>query len=284
MINHLQNNTIKGAIIMKVSLHLLLVACLTAISAAQASSTASINATISFTLTDIQVGGMSAEADFDYENDGGTEASGSFEEVFIFGGTGTTSGSSSGSLNGTTIDPMLDGDPLAVGDTFALTSSSQSTSNTGAGVQRNQFSNISFGFLNFTDDGVGGNDTLSFLFDYSLSYTTSLTNDVAGDGAFAEFEMLITTFDDGLPTIEALNLFPQSTPSQIFEGNFGAGTTMPADGRSGSFELQLTESGFFDFTSKGIAVTNINTVPVPAAVWLFGSGLLGLVGAARRKA
>ena len=26
-----------------------------------------------------------------------------------------------------------------------------------------------------------------------------------------------------------------------------------------------------------------NPVPVPAAIWLFGSGLLGLVGIARRK-
>ena len=29
---------------------------------------------------------------------------------------------------------------------------------------------------------------------------------------------------------------------------------------------------------------NIGAVPIPAAVWLFGSGLLGLVGVARRKA
>lgn len=28
---------------------------------------------------------------------------------------------------------------------------------------------------------------------------------------------------------------------------------------------------------------NVGAVPIPAAVWLFGSGLLGLVGAARRK-
>jgi hypothetical protein len=27
----------------------------------------------------------------------------------------------------------------------------------------------------------------------------------------------------------------------------------------------------------------VSSVPVPAAVWLFGSGLLGLVGVARRK-
>jgi len=29
---------------------------------------------------------------------------------------------------------------------------------------------------------------------------------------------------------------------------------------------------------------DITAVPVPAAVWLFGSGLIGLVGVARRKA
>ena len=29
--------------------------------------------------------------------------------------------------------------------------------------------------------------------------------------------------------------------------------------------------------------TRVSAVPVPAAVWLFGSGFLGLVGVARRK-
>ena len=33
----------------------------------------------------------------------------------------------------------------------------------------------------------------------------------------------------------------------------------------------------------GSALVRISAVPVPAAVWLFGSGLLGLVGLARRK-
>jgi hypothetical protein len=28
----------------------------------------------------------------------------------------------------------------------------------------------------------------------------------------------------------------------------------------------------------------LQTVPMPAAIWLFGSGLLGLIGVARRKA
>ena len=37
-------------------------------------------------------------------------------------------------------------------------------------------------------------------------------------------------------------------------------------------------------TFGGTSVTiNSTVVPVPAAVWLFGSGLLGLVGVARRR-
>jgi hypothetical protein len=48
--------------------------------------------------------------------------------------------------------------------------------------------------------------------------------------------------------------------------------------------IQLYEGGFDPtnkgYKSNGLAVTS---VPVPAAVWLFGSGLLGLVGMARRR-
>ncbi len=34
---------------------------------------------------------------------------------------------------------------------------------------------------------------------------------------------------------------------------------------------------------RGVALVRVSSVPVPAAVWLFGSGLLGLIGIARRK-
>ena len=40
----------------------------------------------------------------------------------------------------------------------------------------------------------------------------------------------------------------------------------------------------FDFNDMVLMVESVQPVPVPAAVWLFGSGLLGLVGIARRKA
>ncbi len=45
-----------------------------------------------------------------------------------------------------------------------------------------------------------------------------------------------------------------------------------------TIELGLAQSGA-DFALAGA----LTAVPVPAAVWLFGSGLLGLVGVARRK-
>ena len=48
----------------------------------------------------------------------------------------------------------------------------------------------------------------------------------------------------------------------------------------------------YDLTSDGVLIAdsistdiiNTSVVPVPAAVWLFGSGLIGLVGVARRRA
>jgi hypothetical protein len=40
----------------------------------------------------------------------------------------------------------------------------------------------------------------------------------------------------------------------------------------------------FDIKSNGVAELKYSTVPVPAAVWMFGTGLLGLLGLNRRKA
>lgn len=248
---------------------------------AQAASTSAISPTISFTLTDILVGGVSATDSMDYEADGLVQSYSDFSEQFLFGGTGSTAGSSSSSLNGTTIDPYFGDGPLAVGDTLTLTLNSQATANTGF-VNRNQIESVDFSYLNNTDDGTGNPDTLSFMFDYSVSYTTSLTNDVAGDQAFVTFRTTVELSDDfGTTTID---LFPQSTPDELFELSFAAGTVTPGDTRSGSFVLDLSDySGSFLFEATAGTPTNINAVPLPAAVWVFSSGLLGLVSIARRK-
>jgi hypothetical protein len=41
---------------------------------------------------------------------------------------------------------------------------------------------------------------------------------------------------------------------------------------------------FAQGTSGQISVVSSSSVPIPGAMWLFGSGLLGLLGMARRKA
>ena len=48
--------------------------------------------------------------------------------------------------------------------------------------------------------------------------------------------------------------------------------------RYGWFDYNEFDVPAFDNTSM-----SVNAVPVPAAVWLFGPGLIGLIGIARRK-
>ena len=48
----------------------------------------------------------------------------------------------------------------------------------------------------------------------------------------------------------------------------------------GAVSTQNRGSGIF---YDNLEFAQVTTVPVPAAVWLFGSGLLGLVGVARRR-
>lgn len=68
---------------------------------------------------------------------------------------------------------------------------------------------------------------------------------------------------------------------------FGPGGPAYPFGDDGIASSPMTTEPFpgqnaaFDFTT--INATNVPQVPVPAAAWLFGSGLLGLVGVARRR-
>jgi streptogramin lyase len=49
-------------------------------------------------------------------------------------------------------------------------------------------------------------------------------------------------------------------------------------------ELTFDEAGSLYFVAEdGVSIVKLSAVPVPAAVWLFASGLAGLVGMARRK-
>ncbi|MCG7990062.1 MAG: hypothetical protein JAY99_13875 [Candidatus Thiodiazotropha lotti] len=47
--------------------------------------------------------------------------------------------------------------------------------------------------------------------------------------------------------------------------------------------ISFTLPDGIDFTSDSGVFLSVNPVPIPAAVWLFGSGLLGFIGISRRK-
>lgn len=96
---------------------------------------------------------------------------------------------------------------------------------------------------------------------------------------------------------------PPDTTTISWDATFGAGTnqalgywvdgfgevpqTPLADGTTQAgfiFYSALPNSPFIAFGTNGvIGQGNTNVVPVPAAVWLFGSGLIALVGVARRR-
>ena len=48
-------------------------------------------------------------------------------------------------------------------------------------------------------------------------------------------------------------------------------------------QLAFHNDGFVDNAGSAFHLVSTSAVPVPAAVWLFGSGLIGLIGVARRK-
>ena len=79
-----------------------------------------------------------------------------------------------------------------------------------------------------------------------------------------------------------------SSPKLSFlDGSFNGFDFLTYFGTSGQFESTIFSAGALDdnFNVVNSTWTNytVSSVPVPAAVWLFGSGLLGLAGVARRK-
>ena len=141
----------------------------------------------------------------------------------------------------------------------------------------------------------------------------TITGAPANNGTYEAFAEL--NFDTGIASnfITIVGTVPTlgiNSAITLLSGTFDSHTFTPIPGPGGSTEvfsgsgpdtksevllrlLQLdpgTPFDFFGFTIESVngevvSTDIINTaVPVPAAVWLFGSGLLGLVGIARRRA
>ena len=139
----------------------------------------------------------------------------------------------------------------------------------------------------FEDDGVGPATPISGGgFDLTASIDTS---GVLSGGTFS-IDGTLGAFTGTLLTGTLTGLgFPSIGNGDPLEFLFDVtgGDLASAYGTSGG--IILSNSGFTGFASDfintpftGVADTG-TVVPVPAAVWLFGSGLLGLIGIARRR-
>lgn len=97
-------------------------------------------------------------------------------------------------------------------------------------------------------------------------------------GAYSGFNCFVNTpyFPDNLIiSIAVICVFPSGggIDCAYNEGNTAEGSL--GDGAAPTF------GGLSD--STWAVWSSVNPVPVPAAIWLFGSGLIGLIGIARRK-
>lgn len=114
---------------------------------------------------------------------------------------------------------------------------------------------------------------------FSFSGVSSVTLNASGtssDGTFNDFtSVAFNGFD--LSSGGSVNLAEQDP--LVHDFNLVGGTWEAVEENligpiSGSLEI---------YALSYLSTTEISTVPVPAAAWLFGSGLLGLIGIARRK-
>jgi hypothetical protein len=154
---------------------------------------------------------------------------------------------------------------------------------------------------------------------YAISTQTDLTHGGSGGGTNPPSNSAIRSVWSGLHGLQADMLGVGTTgdgASAILAANAGAGWGNPTGvdslantmfsssgisnenvlGTAGNFYFITSNSGgssalgrvytlgHIEFDANGhLFSTPVSSVPLPAAVWLFGSGLLGLVGIGRRK-
>jgi hypothetical protein len=77
--------------------------------------------------------------------------------------------------------------------------------------------------------------------------------------------------------------FPYTVSWQFQGGDLDPAEEIITNSPASSSLTDPFDQGLFTYPDDPFIVTLPAIVPVPAAVWLFGSGLLGLVAVARRK-
>jgi hypothetical protein len=154
--------------------------------------------------------------------------------------------------------PVIDGRQTFVGV-------NQAFSGTGTwGTNGSGDPTLSFSFFNTVVNGGGAS-------------TQTQTSASCANGATSAFGKVCTSFSTASKDWEGVNfLFTFDSIKYAFTG-----TLTGTDTSGASLSRNTTSIGW---QIAGIDPPAPAAVPVPAAAWLFGSGLIGLAGAARRRA
>jgi hypothetical protein len=171
----------------------------------------------------------------------------------------STGDASANAIVTTTID-AYDFVFLNIGDSVTQTATSG-----GAAINGTATSDAFIGVY-FQNIGNFSGQSLKFNFNYDITATAM----AMGDEALAS--ALVELIGSGV------NISANANADSIIGPSFDDQST------SGSFIIELTDGGFAQMNStinsNGSAVS---AVPIPTAAWLFGSGLMGLIGISRRK-
>jgi len=159
---------------------------------------------------------------------------------------------------------------IGVGDAYAI--------NAFTTLSTDGYVGIGPGIFDSTITAIGAaGSTALFTFDTTLVNVTSITL----GGTSNNVPVTVTTFDLNGAQVDTIDT------SNSWTELVALSSASPIS----YFSVRLLESEIsrLSFTYADVASGSggngggVSTVPVPAAVWLFGSGLVGLVGAFRRK-
>lgn len=162
-----------------------------------------------------------------------------------------------------------------------------------------QYSGLGVTFIDSYSGGAHANNTLTSLISGSSSPNV-LWVDQSGGGSSGEYlkidfsspvDSFSTLYGTSLGANITLNAYHGTTllGTQTLVGAIIIGDVLSGqigfDSPSGITSVQLFSNPVGSTSSYNFSIDNvtISSVPVPAATWLLGSGLLGLAGVARRK-
>jgi hypothetical protein len=128
-----------------------------------------------------------------------------------------------------------------------------------------------------THTGISGN----FSDKWDIIYPAGALISLASSNSFSSFDILYSLNGSAFASVSTL------VPSLLVANGSGGYALGPlAIGPASPLQLIINgngNNGSYNLNISSGAVTPPNAVPVPAAVWLFGSALMGLVGVSRRK-